>query len=78
MHHFKFPEIFISIERMQTTCIHFLETESCNNLQPMADTMLTDILEERFPQKPVDHNSVHKDDILRKYYRAKVEAPKLP
>lgn len=71
MHHFKFPKIFISMERMQTDSIHFLETENCNNLQPMWDTMLKNILEERFPQKPMDQNSVYKVYIWSKYYRAK-------
>lgn len=50
---------------MQTN-IHFLKTEDCNNLQPVVDRLLENILEERFPQKPMDQNSVHEVYILSK------------
>lgn len=78
MHRFKFPKTLISMETMQTTSMHFEETEDCNNLQPMADTASKNILEERFLQKPMEQTSVHKVYILSKYSRGNTVALKLP
>lgn len=64
-------------EKNAVNCIHFEETENCNNLQPVAG-MLKNILQERYLQKPVYRISVNKDCILSKYYRPKMIASKLP